>query len=234
MPDHLHNLTERIIQTLKNDQRYRIDPGLSGRSFLQVLSYRLSALLRGMICRVSINGSGPLFLGSHVRLHHPQLISAGRSCIIEEHVLIDALSHQGVRLGNNVTIARGSVIQCTGVIQNLGVGVTIGDNSAIGAFSFLGGQGGIRIGQNVIMGPRVSIHSENHRYDDLSKPIRLQGESRVGVLIGDDCWIGTGVIILDGVQVGKGCVIAAGSVVTHNVSDNSIVAGVPARVIRSR
>ncbi|MBX0330762.1 acyltransferase [Oscillochloris sp. ZM17-4] len=234
MPDYLHSLAERTIQTLKGDRGYRIDPALSGRSFLQVLSYRLAALARGALRRPWIGGGGPLFLGPRVRLRHPQLISIGRSCIIEEQVLIDALSREGVRLGNNVTVARGSIIQCTGVIQNLGTGVSIGDNSAVGSFSFLGGQGGIRIGQHVIMGPRVSIHSENHRYDDVTRPIRLQGESRAGVTIGDDCWVGTGAIILDGVRVGRGCVIAAGSVVTRDIADDSVVAGVPARVIRSR
>ncbi len=234
MPDHLQSLAERIIQKLKGDQSYQIDPSLSGRSFLNVLAYRLSDLARGSIRRPWMGGGGPLFLGPGVRLRHPRLISVGRSCVIEEHVLIDALSRDGVRLGNNVTIARSAVIQCTGVIQKLGVGVTIGDNSAVGAFSFLGGQGGISIGQNVIMGPRVSIHSENHRYADVTRPIRLQGESRAGVMIDDDCWVGSGTIIVDGVRVGRGCVIAAGSVVTRDVSDYSVIAGVPARVIRSR
>jgi acetyltransferase-like isoleucine patch superfamily enzyme len=235
MPDALHSLAERTIQTLKRDRSYRIDPALSGRGFLQVLAYRLSALARGMLRRPWLGGGrGPLFIGPRVRLRHPQLIRAGRSCIIEEHVLIDALAHQGVRLGDNVTLARGVIIQCTGVIQQIGVGVRIDDNSALGAYSFIGGQGGVSIGRNVIMGPRVNIHSENHCYEDPSVPMRLQGVSRRGVSIGDDCWIGAGAIILDGVTVGRGCVIAAGSVVTRNLADYSVAAGAPARVLRSR
>ena len=235
MPDALHSLAERTIQTLKRDQSYRIDPGLSGRTFLQVLAYRLAALARGALRRPLLGGGrGPLFLGPRVRLRHPQLIRAGRSCIVEEQALIDALSRQGVLLGDNVTIARGAVIQCTGVIQQLGVGVTIGANSAVGAYSFLGGQGGITIGSNVIMGPRVNIHSENHRYDDPDTPIRLQGVSRRGVTIGDDCWVGAGAVILDGVTVGRGCVIAAGSVVTRDIPDYTVAAGAPAKPIRSR
>lgn len=71
-------------------------------------------------------------------------------------------------MGNNVTIAKFTSIQCTGVIHELGTGVTIGDNSAVGAYSFLGGQGGITIGNNVIMGPKVNIFSENHGFNRFS------------------------------------------------------------------
>ncbi|HMN28579.1 MAG TPA: hypothetical protein PKE45_10540, partial [Caldilineaceae bacterium] len=100
---------------------------------------------------------GILLIGANVRVKFPQLLSVGRSTILEDGVIIDALSEQGVRLGDNVTIAKFATIQCTGVIRNLGVGLTIGDNSAVGAYSFLGAQGGILIGKNVIMGPKVSL-----------------------------------------------------------------------------
>jgi len=175
-----------------------------------------------------------LFVGKQVRLRHPQLISVGHSVILEEYVFIDALSQQGVQLGNNVTLAKFSTIQCTGVIRNLGIGITIGDNSAVGAYSFLGAQGGIQIGNNVIMGPRVNFHAENHIYQDLETQIRLQGETREGIMIGDDCWVGAGSVILDGVHIHSGCVVAAGSVVTNDIPPNSIIAGIPACVIKER
>lgn len=177
---------------------------------------------------------GILFAGSGVVLRHAYLISMGRSVIMEEQVTIDALSEQGVIIGNNVTIAKYATIQCTGVIRNLGVGIKIGDNSAIGAYSFLGAQGGITIGANVIMGPKVSFHAENHCFSSLDTPIRLQGEERKGITIEDDCWIGAGSIILDGVHIGRGCVIAAGSVVTKNIPAHTICGGVPARAINTR
>jgi acetyltransferase-like isoleucine patch superfamily enzyme len=231
----IHALIENTIQSLKGDASYKLDPALSGRALLQVLRYRGGALLRGSWYRLWLRQSGGvLFAGRSVCLRHPQFISAGRSVILEDYVTIDALSQQGVILGDNVTIARFATIQCTGVIRKLGVGLTIGNHSAVGAYSFLGAQGGIHIGSHVIMGPRVNIHAENHVYEDWQRPIHLQGESRLGVVVGDDCWIGAGTIIVDGVNIEKGCVVAAGSVVTQDVPAYSVVGGVPARILKSR
>lgn len=228
-------IIEQAIQKLKRDPGYRLDDGLNGRILWQVLTRRVTSRLRGVYRQMWLRRSGGhLFIGRSVRLLHPQLISVGRAVIIEDNVTIDALSQNGVVLGHNVTIARHSSIQCTGVIRHLGIGLKIGDNSAVGAYSFLGAQGGIVIGNNVIMGPRVSFHAENHRYERADIPIRLQGESREGIVIDDDCWIGAGSTILDGVVMGKGCVVAAGSVVTKSIPPYSVVAGVPARVIKQR
>jgi len=133
---------------------------LKGRIFFQVAIRRGKSLLRGFLNQIFLrNSKGKLFLGANTNLLHPQLISIGHSVIIEDYVVIDALSQKGVILGDNVTIAKFSTIQCTGVIKNLGVGLQIGNNSAVGAYSFLGAQGGIEIGNNVIMGYRVSFHA---------------------------------------------------------------------------
>jgi acetyltransferase-like isoleucine patch superfamily enzyme len=231
----LQNSLERVIQKLKRNPEYKLSTAVNGRILLQVIRYRAIAYLRGLYQQLWLRDSGGnLFLGRGARLLHPQLIQIGRSVIIEDNVMVDALSEKGVRLGNNVTIAKFATIQCTGVIRHLGVGLVIGDNSAVGAYSFIGAQGGIQIGDNVIMGPRVSFHAENHRYNDITLPIRLQGENRQGIIVEDDCWIGAGSIILDGVHIGRGSVIAAGSVVTNNVPAYSVMAGVPARLIKSR
>ena len=231
----IHQLLEQVIQYLKGDASYELDPVLTGRALAQVGSYRGSAMLRGSWRKLRLKKSnGALLIGKKVTLRCPQMISTGRSVIIEDYVTIDALSQQGVILGDNVTIAKFTTIQCTGVIRSLGVGLKIGDNSAIGAYSFLGAQGGITIGNDVIMGPRVNFHAENHKYDNLNIPIRLQGETRQGIMIEDDCWVGAGSIFLDGVHVGTGSIVAAGSVVTKDIPAYSIVAGSPARVIKKR
>ena len=231
----IHRFVERTIQSLKGDAGYRLDPALTGRALGQVASYRGSTMLRGTWRRLWLkNSGGALFIGKKVTMRSPQMISVGRSVVIEDYVTIDALSLQGVILGDNVTIAKFTTIQCTGVIRSLGLGLRIGNNSAIGAFSFLGAQGGITIGNDVIMGPRVSFHAENHKYSDLHLPIRLQGETQRGIVVEDDCWVGSGSIFLDGVHVGTGSVVAAGSVVTKDVPAFSVVAGSPARIIRRR
>jgi len=181
-----------------------------------------------------MSASGMIFCGRKVIVQHGYQFKAGRNLILEEGVHINALSEYGIVAGNNVTIAKYAILTCTGVIANKGMGIQIGNNSAIGAQSFLGGQGGIKIGNDVIMGPHVKVFSENHNYEHPTILIRKQGESRKGVVIDDNCWIGAGVIILDGVSIAKGCIVAAGSIVTKSIPENSIVMGIPAQVMKSR
>lgn len=230
----MRHLLEKIISRLKNDPSYKLDDRYTLNQLVHIAWYRLLQGLRGSFKKLKISSKGIVFCGSNVIIQHGYQFKAGKNLIIEEGVHISALSERGITLGNNVTIAKYSVLTCTGVIANKGTGIEIGDNSAVGAQSFLGGQGGIKIGSNVIMGPQVKIFSENHSYNDPNIIIRKQGESRKGVTVGDNCWIGAGVIVLDGVVISNGCVVAAGSVVTKSLPENSIAAGVPAKVVKSR
>jgi acetyltransferase-like isoleucine patch superfamily enzyme len=231
----LLRIIEKIISIIKNDNNYRIKTKLTKRQLIEILRVRAIQIFRGFIKRLRFKKiNGIAFIGKYVRLEHGYNISSGKGLIIEDFVHINAFSEQGVILGNNVTIGKYTSVVCSGIIANLGVGIEIGDNSAIGAQSFLGGQGGIEIGGDVIMGPGVRIFSENHNYDNDRVLIRKQGENRNKVLIGNNCWIGAGVTILCGVEIGNGCVIAAGSVVTKSIPENSVVAGVPAKVVRPR
>lgn len=231
----IDSLLNRVIGSLKGDRVYRIRTRYSTREILNVLFYRSCQVLRGLLKGIRLGrGAWPMFCGRRVVIEHSYNVHAGRSVILEDGVFINALSDNGIKLGRNVTIGRGAILTCTGVIAWRGVGITIGDNSAVGAQSFLGGQGGIVIGKDVIMGPGVRIFSEDHKFDKQDTAIRNQGERRSGVTIGDNCWIGAGVTIVDGVQLAPGCVVAAGAVVTKSAPLNSLLGGVPASVIRSR
>lgn len=111
--------------------------------------------------------------------------------------------------------------------------VLLGDYSGIGVNAKI--YGTCRIGSHVMMGEDVTIITRNHRFDRTDIPMMEQGfEEERPVTIGNDVWIGDKVIILAGVTVGDGCVLGAGSVVTKSVLPYSIVAGVPAKVLRSR
>jgi len=231
----VHHFLEILIRRLKNNPQYTIVNGYSFCQLIKILYYRSKQIIRGFYKRLYFNKiNGVFFCGKGVIIEHGETLSAGESLIIENFVYLNALSENGIRIGNNVTIGKNSVLVCTGVIKNKGSGILIGNNCAIGAQSFLGGQGGIEIQDDVIMGPGVKIFSENHNFDKHDILIRLQGESRKGVLIRSNCWIGASVTILDGVKIGDGCVVAAGSVVTNEMPDNSIIAGVPAKVIKVR
>lgn len=230
----MRKLIEKIIALLKGDPAYRLDTTYSVRQLFFIVWYRIGQVARGFFIKIRVTTSGIVFGGRGVIIQHAYQMKAGKNLILEEGVFINALSEKGITLGDNVTIAKMSVLSCTGVIASKGVGITIGNSSAVGAQSFLGGQGGIKIGNDVIMGPQVRIFSENHNYALPDVIIRKQGETRKGVTIGDNCWIGAGATILDGVVIEAGCVIAAGAVVTKSVPANSIVAGVPAKIIQTR
>jgi len=95
-------------------------------------------------------------------------------------------------------------------------------------------KGEIIIEDNVLIGPNVVIRASGHRYEDIDMPIRKQGHHKGRIIIKEDVWIGANVVILPNVTIGQGAVIGAGAVVTKDVESYSIVAGVPAKKIKSR
>lgn len=115
-----------------------------------------------------------------------------------------------------------------------GYGLTIGNNSSIGPHGYVGCSGPIVIGNNVMIGPKCSLFAENHVFSDDSATIKSQGVVQKGIRIGDDCWIGSNVIILDGVTIGNHVVIGAGTLVTHDVPDNSVILDKRQKSLRSR
>jgi acetyltransferase-like isoleucine patch superfamily enzyme len=143
--------------------------------------------------------------------------------------------------GDFVTPPRGSVdighrcvLMPGAMVVSYGGRIVIGDDVSINPYCVLAGQGGLVIGSNTRIAANTMIVSSSHIYDDRSVPIRRQGMSKKGVRIGDDVWIGSGVTILDGVTIGDGAVVGAGSVVNRDVAPWAVVAGVPARPIKTR
>jgi len=128
--------------------------------------------------------------------------------------------------------------------------LTLGDRSYIAAYAYVTDQvetgadctlnpyavvrGRVRLGAGVRVGAHASILGFNHEYRDPGTPVFQQGITSAGVEVGDDVWIGSGALVLDGVRVGSHSIVAAGAVVTKNVPEYAIVGGNPARVLRSR
>lgn len=110
--------------------------------------------------------------------------------------------------------------------------VEIGSNCSINPYACISGK--VRCGNGVRIASLVSIVGFNHGFDDPNIPINDQPHETLGITIGDDVWIGANAVILDGVAIGKGAVIAAGAVVTKDIPDLAIAAGVPAKVVRRR
>lgn len=136
--------------------------------------------------------------------------------------------------GGTIHIGPRSHIHDYAMVMTFGGDIRIGANCTVNPFCVLYGHGGLTIGDSV----RIASHSvfipANHNFNDLSKPIRQQGETRLGIVIEDDVWIGTGVRVLDGVRIGRGSVIGAGAVVTKSIPPNSLAVGIPARVVGRR
>jgi len=109
-----------------------------------------------------------------------------------------------------------------------------GENVSIHDFCYIDAIGGIKIGNNIRIAHNCSLISGRHEYDVLGKTIFESGYSTAPISIGDDVWLGTGVVVLQGVTIGQGCVIAANSVVNQDVEPYSVVGGVPAKFIRKR
>lgn len=112
-------------------------------------------------------------------------------------------------------------------------GLKLGDHSQIGERSRIGPH--VTIGNDVVMGPEVVLMTTSHAFEDPETPIRLQGSVPIKpIVIGDDVWIGTRVVVLPGVQIGTGSVIGANSLVTKDIPPYAVWGGVPAKHIRNR
>ena len=133
----------------------------------------------------------------------------------------------GFRIGRGTRVLRNVVVYYP---RNLSLGANVG----IAAGCQFNAGGRITIADNVLIGPGCIIWSQNHRYESPEIPINQQGYEREEVRIDEDVWIGAHAVVLPGVQLGRGTVVAAGAVVTKSTSPNSIVGGVPARVIGRR
>jgi acetyltransferase-like isoleucine patch superfamily enzyme len=195
-----------------------------------------SRALRGSLLRARLaHAAGIVFADRNVRLLHAGYISAGRDLNLEEGCQIMGLSRRGIVFGDRCTVGRFAMICPTNAFGGEpGEGLKVGDHSNIGPFAYVGCSGYVEIGRRVLMGPRVTLIAENHTFDEPGLPIKEQGVERRDITISDDCWLGAGATILAGVTVGSGAVVAAGAVVTRDVPPLTVVAGVPARVVRER
>jgi acetyltransferase-like isoleucine patch superfamily enzyme len=230
----LRRLLDSVAQRLGRTG-YHLDRGLTEWDLINVLLMRTGQVVRGVWWRLWFGSvRGVLLVGRDCRLRFCRHISAGRTLSLGDGVTINGLCRTGIRFGDNVTLRAGVVIDGTGVLGDLGEGLTVGSNVGISEGSFLQVRGTVTIGDDVIIGPGVKIFSENHRTDDSDLVIRLQGVTRRGVTIERGVWLGAGATILDGVTIGEQAIVAAGSVVTRSVPPAMVVAGVPARIIRAR
>lgn len=226
---------QKIVSKVKGES-YQVSYQFSVREMVIIFFERLVSLIRGTLFVKPFlrRSKGFVFMQRGVQVQFASKISCGRNLNLRRYAKIQALSVDGVRIGDNFTLGEFAMIECTGVLRNVGQGLVIGDNVGINHHCFIGVRGQIRIGNNVIFGPFVSVFSENHNFDSTEIPIKEQGVERMETIIEEDVWIGAGAKILAGVTIGKGSVIAAGAVVNKDVPPYSVVGGIPAKVLKNR
>jgi acetyltransferase-like isoleucine patch superfamily enzyme len=192
----------------------------------------LPAVRGVLLCLRSLGRAPFLFVGRGVQVRFPELLRAGRGCSIGAYSQLDCLSSGGVRLGDRVTIREFAWLQLTSSPNDLGETLEIGDDTYIGPFAVLGAGATVRIGSGCQVGSGLYLSAEEHVTEQAE--LLGAGVTKTGIDIGDGCWIGNRVTILDGVTIGTGAVVGAGAVVTSSIPPNCIAAGIPARVLRQR
>jgi len=176
-------------------------------------------------------GRGVVF-GHHITIRHPHKISIGDNTFIDDYVVLDAKGeeNQGIIIGQNAFIGRNTVLSCKeGSIY-------LRDYANISANCLLLSETVIDIGKYAFLaGHCYLVAGGNHSFQSKDIPIMLQPSlQKGGITIGEDCWLGASVTVLDGVCLGKGCVIGAGAVVTKSFPGYSVAVGCPAKKIKER
>ena len=159
-----------------------------------------------------------------VRLLAPLYQHRGKHSVIHHSARMDTPPYRKFSIGDY------SVVESYACINNAVGDVIIGNHTRIGLHNTIIGP--VTIGNNVNLAQGITVTALNHNFSDTNKRIDEQGISTNAVTIDDDAWIGANAVILPGVKIGNHCVVAAGTVVTNDVPPHSLVAGVPAKVIK--
>jgi acetyltransferase-like isoleucine patch superfamily enzyme len=231
----LRRLLEILGRRVKRDPSFSIDDAVSGGALTGFTLRRALMAARGIALAARTGRFvWPVFVGRGVVVTDAGNLRLSPGVTIDDYCRLDCLGRAGVTLGPGTTLRRGAQIEVTGVLEELAFGCRVGARVGIGEGCFIGAKGPVIIGDETNLGPGVKVIAENHGFNDLGKPIREQALSRLGIAIGRDCWLGANVVIVDGCRIGDGAVMAAGAVVTADVSPATLVAGVPAKVLRRR
>jgi acetyltransferase-like isoleucine patch superfamily enzyme len=166
-----------------------------------------------------------------VVIRHPQKIELGNNVTIDDNCVIDGrgAGPEGLVLEDNVIINRNCMILAKSGPIRLGKRTSIGSNSVIVSMD------GVELGEAVLMAGGCSISAGSYHFEDIDAPVMDQGAySKGAIRIEAKSWLGTGVIVLDGVTIKQGAVIGAGAVVVKDIPKNAVAVGVPARVVKVR
>jgi len=168
--------------------------------------------------------------GVNVVLRHPHKIHVGDNVVIDDGCCLDAkgTSERGIVIGSGVFVGRHTILSCKNGEIVLEDEANIGFNCEIFSASR------VRVGRRVLLAAYTYLVGGDHMYDRVDTPVLHQGRTSRGVDVDDNAWLGAHVVVADGCRVGRDAIVGAGAVVTTDIPDFHIAAGVPARIIRDR
>ena len=182
----------------------------------------------GSAVKLIRHGYRPLNGGiAHRSVERFGTVEVGRGVLLQKHVTLDAGHGETIRLAERVTMCVGTCL------ATLGGDIEVGPGSFMNSYCVVLAAGPVKIGSGVLFGPHVVVAAGSHGFEG-RRPVTEQPITGKGVTIEDEVWVGAHATIVDGVTVARGAVVAAGAVVTRDAPPFSIVAGVPARVVRYR
>jgi acetyltransferase-like isoleucine patch superfamily enzyme len=163
-----------------------------------------------------------------LKLRHGRRLVTDGLCFVAPGVTLEIGRKARLHLGRWSWLGHGCKIRVHEGEVRIGAKTVMGQECTISAYQH------VSIGRECVIADRVMLIDFDHGVVDVERPIRLQGIYKRDVDVGHNCWIGYGACVLRGVTIGDNAVVGTSAVVTRDVPDNAVVAGVPARVIRMR
>lgn len=219
----------RLIIRLVTGRDYRLESGDVG----YLVTKGAKPFVRGMIWSLMrLRRPNGFMLGRGTDFVQSARFHAGRGVSIGAYSYMDCSAVAGLNISDRVTIRERAWIQSRSGLNARAEGLWIGERTYIGPNAVIGLGGPVRIGADVQIGSGFTVTAEAHEGDGRGS-FTSGHVSRRGVSIGNGCWFGNNVSVLDGVSIGDGAVIGAGSVVTRSIPARTVAFGSPAKVRRS-
>jgi acetyltransferase-like isoleucine patch superfamily enzyme len=187
--------------------------------------------LRGVLYRAMLRAAGAPAIEANVRIKYAENVRLGRNVFLDHGVYLHACP-DGITIGDDTYVMHEVILHVFNFRDLPHAGISIGQRCFIGERTIIRGQGGVTIGNDVLIAPNVQILAIDHVMETTRVPIIDQGIRAQGILIEDGAWLGAGAIVTDGVHIGRNAVVGAGAVVTRDVPAGAVAVGVPARVVK--
>jgi acetyltransferase-like isoleucine patch superfamily enzyme len=191
----------------------------------------LGLLLRKLLYPLLLGAAGRgVVFGQGVVLRHPHKVRLGDGVTLDDQVVLDAKgsANRGIDVGSGAFQGRGTILSCKdGDIR-------LGDHANLGFHCEVFSGSSVTIGRHALFAAQVYLVGGGHEFEARDAAVIDQPRTSRGIVLGDNVWLGTGAKVLDGVRIGSDCVVGANAVVTGDLPEGAIAAGVPARVLRLR